>query len=53
MKLKYGYFICQEITCPLKIDVERVLIDPLSLLILICINQLILILYSERVSKSS
>jgi len=37
----------------LKIDVERVLIDSLSVLIIICISDLTLFTHSERVSKSS
>ena len=37
----------------LKIDVERVLIDSLSVLILICISDLTIFTHSERVSKSS
>ena len=36
----------------LRINVERVLIDPLSFIILICISDLTLFTHSERVSKS-
>jgi hypothetical protein len=37
----------------LKIDVERLLINPLSFLILICISDLAFVTHSERISKSS
>ena len=37
----------------LKIDVERVLIDPLSFLIPICMSNLTLFIHSKRVSKFS